>query len=424
MNRFLAPLIAFWQMRYGRGFRDREHVARWQNARGAEFRRDVMPRAPLYANSTQTPFADLPAMDRDRLMQDFDRINTVGLTRHQAEAMAMGAETGQTGKGSLSAGFSTGTSGRRGLFLTNRAERALWAGAMLGRFWPRPALRRQRVALFLRADNRLYQSLGNAAVSFDFFPLADDLAASLARLQLLQPTVLIGPPSVLIALADAQTNGALSISPRRIIAGAEVAEPQDLDRITAAFGQRPDVIYQCTEGVLALTCRHGNLHLNEAFVSFQREVIDMQTGAFVPIISDFTRQSLPILNYRLDDVLVPDPTPCACGCASTRIAGIEGRLSDALFWRGQQGERRWISSDALRRLVLGRPGISDWAAQHAGSDSLQIFLPPADVPRHAGPITDAIARLARQNGCFPPHVVVQPGLPATDGPKRRRVRAA
>lgn len=105
MNRFLAPLIAFWQMRYGRGFRDREHVARWQNARGAEFRRDVMPRAPLYANLTQTPFADLPAMDRDRLMQDFDRINTVGLTRHQAEAMAMGAETGQTGKAACRLGF-------------------------------------------------------------------------------------------------------------------------------------------------------------------------------------------------------------------------------------------------------------------------------------------------------------------------------
>lgn len=426
MTALLAPLIAFWRMRYGRGFRDRQHIARWQAARSAEFRQRVMPLAPFYATLSDRPFSDLPAMDRDRLMQDFDRINTAGLTRDQAEAMALAAEghgTGPASRGGLSAGFSTGTSGRRGLFLTNRAERALWAGAMLGRFWPRPGLNRQRVALFLRADNRLYHSLGNAAVSFDFFPLADDPDVSLPRLQRLQPTVLIGPPSVLVALAEAQHGGTLDISPRQIIAGAEVAEPQDMDRIEAAFGQRPDVIYQCTEGVLALTCQHGNLHLNEAFVAFHRQVIDAESGAFVPVISDFTRQSLPILNYRLDDVLVPDPVPCPCGCASTRLARIEGRLPDAIFWRRQDGQRRWISTDALRRIVLAQPGINDWAARHDGPDGLRIFLPVDDARRHLRPLTDAVIELARQHGCIPPHVSVQSGLPTRDGPKQRRVRA-
>ena len=416
MRDLFAPFAAFWQMRHGH-LRDRAAVEAWQAARIARFRRKVMPRSPFYAALAQTPFDALPAMDRDRMMAAFDRINTVGLTRERAEAMAMAAETGGPAtENGLAAGFSTGTSGRRGLFLTNRAERALWAGAVLGRFWPRPSLARQRIALFLRADNQLYQTLGNRLVSFDFFSIGEDVERQTARLSKVNPTVLIGPPSALMRLAQAQESGALALTPRRVLAGAEVLEPQDADTLTRVFGPRPDIIYQCTEGVLAMTCRAGRLHLNERFVQFRRQVIDPDSGAFVPIINDFTRSTLPVLNYRLDDILVPDPRPCPCGCASARILRIEGRERDAVFWRGPQG-RRWISADALRRAVLGS-GANDWAAEQSG-ETLRIFTPrPAD----EAAIRSAIKGLALRRACTPPMLEFRTGLPPQQGPKRQRIR--
>lgn len=415
MGAVMRAAAAFARTRWGKGFADRAAIEAWQEAGFARFRREVMPRSPFYA-----PFADgrtaLPPMDREAMVAAFDRINTAGLSRPEAEAMARAAEggSGAAMRGDVAAGFSTGTSGRRGLFLTNRAERLLWAGVMLGRFWPRPLISRQRVALILRADNRLYHSLGNRLVSFDFFDVTQPVDAHFVRLERVNPTVLIGPASAMVALARAHRAGAVRLTPRAVIFGAEPHEPQDIEAIRAAFGITPQVIYQCTEGVLGWSCAHGRLHLNERFIRFGREVIDADSGAFVPRISDFTRETLPVLNYRLDDVLVPETGPCPCGCASTTVR-IEGRERDALFWPGSTGGRVWISAAALRDAVMA-DGARDWSA-HQAPRGLSVWV---DGPGDG--VKARIRALATAQGAIPPPVTVRQGLPVQTEIKRRRVQ--
>src|SRR5690606_25033862 len=147
------------------------------------------------------------------------------------------------------------------LFLATPAERRLWAATMLGRYWPE-LWRRQRVAFFMRADNALYRGLSNPAVTFAFFDLLAEFDRHLPALTALDPTVLIAPARVLAVLAEAQLAGALTLSPRRVISVAEVLSPEDAALIARAFGRPVDQVYQATEGVLAMTCRAGNLHLN------------------------------------------------------------------------------------------------------------------------------------------------------------------
>lgn len=420
----MTPLSAFWQARYGRGFPDRDAVAAHQ-ARGLDhLRRKIMPKSPFYDAYADRPIAEWPLMNKARLMENFSDINTRNLPRDTALTVALRAEDSRDFSpllGELAVGLSTGTSGQRGLFLTNRRERALWAAVMLGRFWPGPLLSRQRIAFFLRANNALYESLGNPLMRFAFYDLLDPLEDHLPRLADQDPTVLIAPAQILCKLAEAQLARVLTLSPRRVISVAEVLSPEDAALITRAFGQAPDQVYQCTEGVLGQTCRAGHLHLNERFVHFDRDVIDETTGAFCPIITDFTRETLPILRYRLDDVLIPDPTPCPCGCASQRLKRIEGRADDILWWPGLTGARRMIPSDAIRQAVavLSVP-VRDYRAIQA-EGALTIWLDCDAMGAAEAGLRDGLTRLAARFGARPPVIHIRRGLPPDPGAKRRRV---
>lgn len=418
---------SFWQARYGAGFPDRAAVDRHQ-ARGMDrLRRRIMGRSPLYAPLADRPIEDWPLMDKSRMMRDFTAINTCGITLEQALDVATKAEESRDFSpmiGQIAVGLSTGTSGQRGLFLTNRRERATWAGVMLGRFWPQPLLRRQRIAFFLRANNALYETLGNALMQFRFYDLLDPFEGHIPRLAAQDPTVLIAPAQILCLLAGAQEARALRLRPCRIISVAEVLSPEDAALIRRAFGVPVDQVYQCTEGVLGYTCRAGSLHLNERFIRFDRDVIDLDTGAFCPVITDFTRESLPILRYRLDDVLVPDPAPCPCGCASVRLARIEGRADDILWWPAAQGGLRMIPSDAIRQAVALLPvPVRDYRAIQHGQRSLHVWLDTDRPTQAATDLRESLSRLAARHGCTLPALTLHSGLPVETAPKRRRVVA-
>lgn len=411
-------LTTFLTARYGRCFPSRAAIESHHVRAFDRFRRKVMPRSPFYRDLARTPLAALPRMDKASLMENFSAINTCGLDYDRALEVALRAEKTRDFSpliGKVSVGLSTGTSGQRGLFLTTPRERAQWAAIMLGRFWP-DLRRRQRVAFFMRADNALYRSMSNPMIRFQFFDMMTPWDEHLPRLNALDPTVLIAPARILGQLALA----GLRISPQRVISIAETLMPDDRAAITASFGCRVDEVYQATEGVMAMTCPAGNLHLNEHWLRIERDVIDPATGAFCPVIHDFTRESLPILNYRLNDVLIPDPEPCPCGCASQRIARIEGREDDMLWWPGPSGPRL-VPADAIRNMIACLPlRLRDWRAIQRG-DVLEIWLDGADSnPRPA--LEQALTDLGRRLNCTPPQLLVRQGLPSEGDAKRRRVR--
>ncbi len=415
-------LGAFLSTRYGRGFTSRAQIEAHQERALSRFRQTVLPRSPFYHDLRDQPLSALPRMNKALLMEHFTRINTCGIDRDRAMEVALAAEADRDFTpqiGAVSVGLSTGTSGQRGLFLATPQERGLWAAIMLGRFWPE-LWRRQRVAFFMRADNALYRSVSNPLVRFEFFDLQQCFEDHPPRLAALDPTVLIAPAKQLTILAGLQRAGALALRPRRVISVAETLSPEDEALAREAFGRPVDQVYQATEGVLAFTCRAGRLHLNEAWLRIDEDVIDPETGAFCPIIHDFTRTSLPILNYRLDDVLIPDPRPCPCGCASRRIARIEGRQDDILWWPSPHGPRM-IPAEALRSAIACLPvPLRDYRVIHDGG-VLHLWIDGAGREAHPR-IAQALADLARRHRCDLPALTMHEGLPPEPDGKRRRIR--
>src|SRR5699024_10326335 len=135
-----------------------------------------------------------PVMDKQTMMANFDALNTVGVRRVEAEALALAAERSRDFApmlGDVAVGLSSGTSGHRGLFLVSPADRDAWAGTVLALTLP-PGLVGHRIALFLRANNALYESVRSRLVDFRYFDLTVPVALELEELGCYAPASLVG----------------------------------------------------------------------------------------------------------------------------------------------------------------------------------------------------------------------------------------
>ncbi len=253
-------------------------LARYQDDRARAVVAYAMRRSPFYrghfAGRDPRDWRTLPPVDKAMMMGDFDTFNMRGVCLADAMRVAVAAESRRDDSpriDGLTVGLSSGTSGHRGVFLVSEDERWKWAGIILAHGLGGLLGRRRRIALFLRSNSHLYESLGGRWIDFRYFDLMMPLGDAVRALNPYQPHLLVGPPSLLSMLADAQVRGDLCIRPEQVVSVAEVLEPQDEARLAGIFDVPVHQVYQCTEGLLALSCAHGSLHIQEDIVALQLE---------------------------------------------------------------------------------------------------------------------------------------------------------
>lgn len=292
---------------------------------------------------------DLPVVDKAAWLASFDQSNTRGLKLAQVQEAALKAERDRdfvpTVEG-CTVGLSSGTSGSRGVFVVSPEERAKWAGVILAKLLPRGLFAKERVAFFLRANSNLYTSVDSRWLKFKFFDLLGSFPTHLVALSGFQPTIIVAPAQVLRAIALSRPIGAYKQA--IAISVAEVLDDSTRQLLWERFADVKEV-YQATEGLLATTCEHGSLHLNEEHVIFEREWLDRDR--FVPIITDLSRRTQPLVRYRLNDVLRVHRNPCLCGRHTAVIGAIEGRSDDQLVLPGQDGQPVTVFADAISRAI-------------------------------------------------------------------------
>ena len=335
-----------------RCFRNRKALRRRQKRRLRRHLRYVAEHSPLYRGMKK--FSSYPVIDKAFMMEHFHRLNTVGISREEAEAFAVRAERERDFAPKLkgvTVGLSSGTSGHRGIFLVSDREKVRWAGYVLAKFLPGSILDSMDIAFFMRADSNLYQAVNSRRIRFHFFDIYRDMEEHVRRLEALKPRILVGQPSLLLMLGAEAERGNLHISPQVVISIAEVLERGDEFYLKKVFRQKViHQVYQCTEGCLAATCSRGTLHLNEDIVYIQREYLEGRR--FVPIVTDFERKAQPMIRYRLNDILVERKQPCSCKSPCLALEKIEGREDDMFSFLDEQGRERLIFPDFIRRCIL------------------------------------------------------------------------
>jgi putative adenylate-forming enzyme len=381
---------------------------------------NVLGKSPFYREYQTLDLKDFPIVDKKIHMENFNEINSVSLDRDEALNVAILSEQSRDFQPlyrGYSVGLSSGTSGSRGLFVVSDLERSEWAGYMVGKLLPMK-FQRHRIAFFLRANNNLYETVNGMMMQFRFFDLIQPLENQIDSILGYQPTVLIGPGSVLAKIAQLMPELQLQI----IIAVAEVLESEDRERIQQVYRVEVDQVYQCTEGFLAATCKHGNLHLNEDIAIIEKQWIDQASGRFSPVVTDLRRTTQPIVRYLLDDILIEDKRQCACGSAMTRLKKIEGRRDDILILNGAAGTPVDVYPDFVRNSIISAcENLHEYRVVQHSEKLLDIQLAPFTA-EHCEQVKEGLLKLWSQLGVTLPEYQFSAYISQNAAQKRRRVQ--
>ena len=333
--------------------------------------KNVLTVSPLYKSFFKKDLIEFPVQEKKEFMKNFNGINTKGVDIKQAIDVATCSEKSRNFSptlNGLTVGLSTGTSGNKGLFIVSRQERAMWVALILQRIigWN---FRKRKIAFFLRANSNLYTSVQSKLLAFNFFDLLDPLDEHLSRIDKLQPNIIVGQPSLLILLAQAQKKEEIKLNPERIISVAEVLSPKDQEIIERVFQINVQQVYQCSEGMFGQSCKKGNIHLNEDGLIIEKQWIDKKR--FIPIITDLRRNVQPIIRYKMNDIL--HATDCSCGSKMQAVSTIEGRMDDLLIFQ----QDKIIFPDFIRRAITGvNSEIDNYQLIRVSDRKLNMFVNP------------------------------------------------
>ncbi|MAJ79793.1 MAG: adenylate synthase [Porticoccaceae bacterium] len=400
-------------------WKSKEQICEWQQSSFVRLKKMTLTKSEFYFDYCDKDFSEFPVIDKSIHVANFNTINTRNLDWKVATDIALRSEKSRDFENyyrGFSVGLSTGTSGNKGIFVLSKRERIQWAGYVLGKMLPLD-FRVHRIALILRSNSPLYESIGfSFFLRFQFFDPINGIATIIPDLESFKPTILIAPSSILDLLSQLK----IKIYPVKIISVAEVLNEDQESRIENYFEVKVEQIYQCTEGFLAASCRFGNLHINEDLVIVEKQWIDKDRKRYSPIITDLNRTVQPVVRYLLDDVLIHDSKKCPCGSPMSRIGSIEGRCDDILrLYNGAAYKN--IFPDFIRIAIICHCSeIVDYRVEQVQSNHLIIYLSPLNRVTKNGVLV-GLAELWSELSVIPPKVRFRPLEPIEWMAKKRRV---
>ncbi|MBI5105300.1 MAG: phenylacetate--CoA ligase family protein [Solirubrobacterales bacterium] len=415
----------------------REQLEAHQRERLRELVAFAVQRSPFHR--ARLAGGALPTMDKAALLEHYDAIVTdPRLTLARLEEHLAALDDDLLLHGDYRIMGTGGTSGRRTIIPWARAEwREVVASyfrfsAMAGRR-PRPGRRMASITtrsprhMTARAGLTLDVGVMRMLRLYAAQPL-DELAAAL---QAHRPDELIGYPSVLALLADAQLDGRLRVAPSFVTTSSEVCTPDMAARIQEAWGVAPMDCLGITEaGITAVTCpERAGMHVFEDQVMVEvldedhRPAPDGEPGRLV--VTPLGLRTLPLVRYEMGDLVRATREPCACGRPSLRLLEVQGRADDVLRLPGAAGGTIAVHPIVLRSPLAAVAGLAQYqvvcaperlrvcVTLRAGADETAVS---DDVRRRIG------AALAGAGARVPElEVAVSPTLPRSEIGKHRLV---
>jgi putative adenylate-forming enzyme len=340
-----------------------ENIKKYQESRIRNRVRFVLSRSDFYrkyyAGYDTSDIWNLPVTNKKIMMENLSRFNTLGLDKNELIEFCLNTERTRDFSKRLkgaTVGMSSGTSGNKGVEIITKSEENLLRAVFFARF-DFPKKEKINLAFILRITSPAF-SLDKFGHRLTYIDQLDSIENILKKLNDLQPNIISAPPSMLKILAGEKGKGKLSVNPIKLVSYAEVLYPDVKDFLKEIFNCEVREIYKCSEGAIGITCRYGNLHINEDVVGIQ--LLNQDGSPTAPgdpchklIVTDLHKSSLPIIRYELNDILTLSRNKCECGSSFRVIEKIQGR-SDDLCWgiRKKDNSRQFIYQDYISRTII------------------------------------------------------------------------
>ena len=157
-----------------RKFTDREKLLRYQQRKIRKHLDFVTENSEFYKDFSGRMPEDFPVINKKIMMDNIDRINTVGVKKEEALDFAVRSERERSFSpklGKITVGLSSGNSDTRGVFLVSDSEKSQWAGYVLAKLLGDSILKPHKVAFFMRANSNLYEAVKSRQIRFEFFDI-------------------------------------------------------------------------------------------------------------------------------------------------------------------------------------------------------------------------------------------------------------
>jgi phenylacetate-CoA ligase len=350
----------------------RAQVEDYQRRKLAALRSHAVLRSPFYQRFHQglrdRPLAELPVLTKAMLLDHFDEITTdPALHLDDLEAYLAGLVGDERFAGRYWVSSTSGSSGRKSIIPSDAREWAMilasyaranqWAGINAGLLHPvRMAVVSSTAPWHQSA--RVAATLRSPLVDSHRLDAAAPPAQIVARLNELQPQVLVAYASMVRMLAEEQLAGRLQIAPQAVNSASEPLTAEGRVLAQRAWQVPPFDVYAATEtGGIAAECeQHTGMHLFEDLVL--AEVVDAD-GRPVPsgitgdrlLVTVLFSRTLPLIRYELTDRVRLATKACPCGRPFRLLAAVEGRTDDLLRLPGRDGTRRPVHPVVFHRAL-------------------------------------------------------------------------
>lgn len=324
----------------------------------------------------------IPPINKDIMMDQFDRLNTVGLLRDQVQNYAVQKEYDRDYLGYYKdkyvIGLSSGTSGNKGLYVTPRelTEKLpfvfLARGGIPLRFLP------FRILFCLRVFGQGFADINSPIVKLAYCSTMTQIEEIVDLLNTKNINILMAPPSMVRLLIPIRYK--IKVQLKQIVCYAEVLEKEEKQRFAKIFNTGVVEIYQASEGQIASACSHGTLHINEDMVIVELRddkgnIVDQPNiVANHMYVTNLVNHAQPLIRYEMND-LIALGKPCPCGSSFKTIDHILGRNDDILHFKSEEGRIQTVFPDLFSRwIITTSDAIREYQVIQKNMESVEIHI--------------------------------------------------
>ena len=329
----------------------RERLERHQDERLQQLAAYARERSPFWRErlpAGRVRLADLPVLTKAEMMDRWDDLVTDrALRRDELLEYLNGLGGDELYRGEYRAMTTSGSSGRKGLFVYDRRA---WRGILAQFFrysdWAgmRPRVPRMRIAAIgggaaTHMTRRVSESVAIGVHNVRSLPVTMPVPQLVSALNEFRPDFLNAYPSMAVVLADEQAAGRLRLQLSGMSTSSELLTPEARARLESVFGVRPTDLYGTTEGLWGCDCG-SRMHLFEDGCIVEN--VDGEGNAVPPgtpgtriLVTNLFNHTQPLLRLEVGDAVTVAADPCLCGRTLAALEAVDGRADDVIRVRGE-----------------------------------------------------------------------------------------